>query len=166
MRKPDLVAVLDSTALIDLARVNLLEVLSRAFQEVYIPESVFQEVVIKGKGKTGSREVSRASFLIRKRVQSAAEVELLQGPLSQADAEVIVLAKEIPADVILTRDTRLRRRARQEKLSVVLTGKFYVQLKAHGLIESVKAILDEMQAKGVKIRQTLYEELLREASER
>lgn len=166
MRKPKLVAILDSTALIDLARVNLLDVLPHIFHEIHIPESVFQEVVIKGRGKIGSREVSQDSFLIRAKIQSIAEVELLRGALSQTDAEVIVLAKEKSADVVITRDRRLRRRARQEKLNAVLTSKFYVQLKALGFIENVKAILDEMKEKGVKIRQTLYEELLRESSEK
>lgn len=40
-----------------------------------------------------------------------------------------------------------------------------MQMKALGLIESVKAVIDEMKTKGVKIKQTIYDELLKEASE-
>ncbi len=47
-------AVINSSPLISLALVKQLELLPKLYDELIIPESVYNEVVVKGKGKTGS----------------------------------------------------------------------------------------------------------------
>jgi len=52
--------VCDSTVLIGLAKVNKLHILHEIFSEIYIPEVVYTEVVVDGKGKPGSNEIASA----------------------------------------------------------------------------------------------------------
>ena len=42
--------VADSSCLIGLAQINLFKLLKELFSEVYIPDVVYDEIVIKGKG--------------------------------------------------------------------------------------------------------------------
>ena len=54
--------VCDSTVLIGLAKVNKLHILHEIFSEIYIPEVVYTEVVVDGKGKPGSNEIASAHW--------------------------------------------------------------------------------------------------------
>jgi predicted nucleic acid-binding protein len=57
--------VADSTPLISLASIGSLDFLQSLFKKVCIPQTVYREVVIDGKGRTGSREVRRATWIER-----------------------------------------------------------------------------------------------------
>ncbi len=52
--------VADSSCLIGLAQINLFKLLKELFSEVYIPDVVYDEIVIKGKGEAGSEETESA----------------------------------------------------------------------------------------------------------
>ena len=55
--------VVNSTPLIALSFVDKLYLLKELFDEVIIPQSVYEEVAITGKGKVGSQEVKNANWL-------------------------------------------------------------------------------------------------------
>ncbi|MCH8292166.1 DUF3368 domain-containing protein [Candidatus Poribacteria bacterium] len=92
-------------------------------------------------------------------------VEDYISPLSPIDAEVIVLAREQGADLILTRDRRLRRRAYREGFETMKPLTLFIGAKMRGLIPAVKPLLDEMRRKGVSIREGVYQEALRRVGE-
>jgi len=58
-----MIAVSNSTPLIALARIQRLELLHDFFQEIYIPEEVYDEVVRRGKDLPGAAEVEASSFI-------------------------------------------------------------------------------------------------------
>lgn len=47
-------AVINSSPLISLSLVGKLDLLGKLYDEVIVPKSVYDEVVVKGKGKVGS----------------------------------------------------------------------------------------------------------------
>jgi predicted nucleic acid-binding protein len=53
--------VADSTPLIHLSRMSSLDLLRDLFRETVIPPRVFEEVVIRGRGRPGTLEVASAS---------------------------------------------------------------------------------------------------------
>ena len=53
--------VSNASPLIVLSTVGLFPHLQDLFQELHIMEAIYDEIVVKGKGKTGSREVQRAA---------------------------------------------------------------------------------------------------------
>lgn len=69
--------VCDSSALIALARTNHLDILEKGVKRLIIPQSVFNEVVIKGAGKPGSDEIKEAKLIETKNVSN--EEHTLQG---------------------------------------------------------------------------------------
>lgn len=52
--------VADSSCLIGLAQIELFALLRDLFLEVYIPQAVHEEVVVKGRGEPGSNETESA----------------------------------------------------------------------------------------------------------
>ena len=158
-----MVVICDSSALIPLSLINQLHRLEEMFGGVLIPQGVYDEVVEKGEGRAGAEEVRNAPFIQTKELQNPQDAEPYIDPLSQPDAEVIALAKQEEADLIITRDRRLRRRARQEGLGAITLWNFLVEVKEAGIIPEVKPLLDELRNKGVLIREGVYQETLRQA---
>ena len=53
--------VINTSPLISLSILEKLDILSMLFEEIFIPEAVFQEAVVFGKGKYGSFDIENAS---------------------------------------------------------------------------------------------------------
>ena len=56
-------AVSDSSTLIILSRIDRLEFLKVIFGQVFIPQAVYDDLVVKGKGKPGAKEVDTANWI-------------------------------------------------------------------------------------------------------
>ncbi len=57
------VVVSDASPLINLARVNQFDLLATFYGQIVIPEAVYEEVVVRGEGRDGSREVKEATWI-------------------------------------------------------------------------------------------------------
>lgn len=99
-------------------------------------------------------------------MKSQDDVNRLTGRLSQADAEIIVLAKEKKADAILTDDGQILDEAEREKILAITTRRTLLEAKRKGFLASVKDTMDEMRRQGVGIRDDVYEDTLRQAGEK
>lgn len=99
----------DSTPLIHLARIGRLDLLSRLFKKVIIPESVFNEIVIKGE-EQGYLDAK----LIRKATEEWIEIKELNkeelteldeilkiGPIGIAEGESITLANNMRLPLLI-----------------------------------------------------------------
>ena len=157
--------VLDSSALITLARIGRLDILRQLTSDVHIPEAVYDEVVKTGQGRQGSTEVAQAQWIARHHVQDQGAVRRLQTRLRRGEAEAIVLARELQADVLILDDAVARRVAEAEGRNVVGLLGLLLHAKAHGLVGSVKPILDDMRSAGFFLDESLYRSLLKRAGE-
>ncbi len=161
-----MIVICDSSFLINLSLINQLRLLNEMYGEVLVPPGVYDEVVGIGIGRIGSEEVQNADFIRVAELDNPDSVDdYITDSLSRTDAEVIELAKEQKANLIITRDRLLRRYARQKGLNAVHTFTFFIEAKRVGLIKAVKPLLDEMKSKGVLIREGVYQETLRQAGE-
>ena len=89
--------VSDASVLINLSKINKLELLRLLFKIVYLAPSVYHEIVVRGKEKEGSKEVKEAKWLRVRTPRDRLAVELLSSELDSGEAETIVLAKELKA---------------------------------------------------------------------
>ncbi|WP_246112250.1 hypothetical protein [Thermococcus aciditolerans] len=96
-----MIVVSDSGPLIALAKVRKLNILNELFGEVIIPRAVWVEVVERGKGKPGSEDVESATWIRVLEVKDKLSVEILTREIEVGEAEAIVLAKELNADLII-----------------------------------------------------------------
>lgn len=157
--------VLDSSALITLARIGRLDLLRQLARAVHIPEAVYEEVVLAGQGRHGSVEVAQAQWISRHQVQDQAAVVPLRARVGKGEAEAIVLARELQADVLILDDATARRVAEAEGRTVVGLLGLLLHAKLRGLVGAVRPILDDMVAAGFFLDDSLYRSILGQAGE-
>jgi hypothetical protein len=153
-----MIAVSNSTPLIALARIDRLELLHDFFQEIYIPEEVYDEVVRRGKDLPGASEVEASSFIKVENVDNRVAVDALSISLDRGEAEAIVLAEKKKALLIID-DGDGRRTA--ELLGLKITGTIGILLLAsrEGILD-LKRSLDDLRSVGFRISNREYEKIL------
>ena len=152
--------VSNSGPLIALAKVEKLHVLRELFGKVFIPQAVWIEVVERGKGKPGSEEVASAEWIEVVEVRDKLGVEILRGEIEVGEAETIVLAKELNADLLLLDEKIPRIIAKSLGLNV--TGSLAILFLAwkRGLIaDNLDDLLDELKSKGVYFSEEVVDAL-------
>ena len=85
--------------------------------------------------------------------------------LDLGESEVIVLAKEIKADMIILDEEKARKIAISEGLKVTGLLAFLIHAKEKGWIMEVKPLLDELKVKGFFMGEDLYFDVLQKAKE-
>lgn len=158
--------VSNASPLINLARIDQLDLLQKLYGELLIPEAVWEEVVIEGAGQPGADEIKAASWI---KVQAGANRSLTQAlrqELDAGEAEAIVLALEAEADLLLM-DERVGRETAQH-LGICYIGLIGVLIEAKhkGLIGDVEPHLSTLRdVAGFYIRDSLYTRVLQDENE-
>lgn len=91
--------VVNSTPLIALSIVGRLPLLKALFDEVIVPVSVYEEVVLRGQGRPGAEEVGKAAWIVVKEPKESPTLPPALLGLGPGEMDVILLACEINADV-------------------------------------------------------------------
>lgn len=160
-----MIVVVDSSALITLARIGRLEPLRQATGVIHIPEAVFAEVVQRGAGRPGSTELAPADWVLRQHVRDVAAVDRLRARLGRGESEAIVLGKELGADFLVIDDAAARQAAEAEGRRVVGLLGWLIYLKQCGVVAAIKPVVDEMLASGFYLDEQRYQSILRRAGE-
>jgi predicted nucleic acid-binding protein len=85
----------DSTTVITLLNIDRLDVLTNIFSLVYLPQKVYDEVVIE------EQIVLDESFFVVKKIEDKKLYKLLLKSLDAGECEAIVLAKEMELSLII-----------------------------------------------------------------
>ena len=101
--------IVNSTPLIALSQVVRLSLLKLIFDEVVVPASVYNEVVIRGKNRPGAAELRDTDWIIVKAPQEKPSLSPMLLGLDQGEMDVILLAQELEADWVLV-DEKLGRK--------------------------------------------------------
>jgi predicted nucleic acid-binding protein len=106
--------VCDSSTLIHLAAIGRLPLLQEFYEELTIPTAVWQEVVEKGRGRLGVTEVEAAfqeGWIHVHPVEASLFLRSLRQELDAGESEVIALALDLEADLVLLDESEARRKA-------------------------------------------------------
>jgi uncharacterized protein len=158
--------VCDSTVLIGLAKIRKIELLQLIFREVFIPDAVFNEVVTRGKGRPGVREIANASWVKRETIKDRRTVEMLVSELGQGEAEVLVLGKELNADWLIIDDERARAAAASAGFNIIGLAGILLLAKQMKFVPSVKPLLDDLRSKNFRLSDKIHKEVLKKAGEK
>jgi uncharacterized protein len=159
------IVVADSTVLIGLAKLGKLTLLKEIFLKVSVPEEVFKEVVERGQGKSGSRLIKESRWIEIQTVKDKTLVSFLMGSLERGEAEVLALAGELRADLILVDEEKARKSALIAGFNVMGLLGLLVLAKNLDLIDEIKPLIDELLAKKFRISDKVIEEALKKAGE-
>jgi predicted nucleic acid-binding protein len=160
-----MITVSNAGPLIHLCWIGQLDLLRELYGEVIIPQAVYEEVVVQGKGQPGAEEVEQAiqeGWIIMGRAQDSLALQTLQLTLHPGEAETLVLAKERGASIALLDDDLARRTAMGLGLKITGTVGVLLLAESHDMIRDLKTALDELRAKGFWLSDRIYHQVLHE----
>ncbi|MEM6796075.1 MAG: DUF3368 domain-containing protein [Acidobacteriota bacterium] len=158
------VVVVNSTPIVALALIDQLTLLQSLYQRVLIPPAVHGEVAAGGSGRPGSFHLERSSWIERVELRDPRRADLIFD-LDRGEAEVIALAQEVHADLVII-DERLGRRY-ADRLGFRVTGTLGVLLKAkaEGCLKEVRPSVETLRRGGIHLSPQLIERVLQLAGE-
>jgi len=157
--------VVNSTPLIALSHVNQLDILKKLYGEVSIPEAVYREISAK-EGSVCKTEVDRfRSWIHVEKIQNEMAKSMYKTQLHEGEVEVMILAKEAKADLVIIDDQNAKKHAKYLGLSVTGTLGVLIKAKQSGLIAELKPILMDMVQKNIYVKSSLIEMCLRQVGE-
>lgn len=162
-------AVSNSGPLMALAKLNRLSVLKKLFQEVLIPQAVYEETVIRGMTQGYPDALAIKLFLERQGWQAVyvdhhgINKDLLKEKLDWGENESIQLAMNVKDAVLLIDDGEAREVARKQGVRTKGTIGILVEAFEKRLmdLEDIDLLLDQIQARDdIWISPTLCKEVL------
>ncbi len=154
--------VSNTTPIISLSSIGKIEILKDLFQEIIIPQAVYDE--IKAKQGYGYDEVD-LSFITVQTIQNTEREKLLLEQLDAGEVQTIILSKEINADNTIIDENTGYKIAKESGLNVIRTLSILLKAKEVKIITEVKPLLDEMISKGRWYSNHVYYSFLKKANE-
>ena len=133
-----MIAVADSSCLIALAMVDMLWLLPLLFSRIVVPEGVYEEVVVRGRERPGSKELAEASWFQKVKVPAEA-IDFRTEGLGKGEIEVLAVAKTFTNAVVLTDDELAWRVAEGMGVPYMRTVELILVAACRGLIEKETA---------------------------
>lgn len=155
--------VSNTTPIISLLKLNRLDLLQKLYKQINIPSAVCKEIEA-GKAKGYYKDLTRVDWINIIEIQDKQAVKYFLD-LDAGEAEAIVLATELNADLIILDEKLGRFHAKHADLKVAGTIGILIKAKSDGLIEELKPLLDELTDKGVWISEKLKSEILKKVGE-
>lgn len=146
------------------SRIGHLWLLEKLFNELIIPQAVYNDVVVKGAGKPGSKDVADAEWICVFEVEDTDALDEFLPVIHQGEAEAIELALELNADLIILDDDTARQAAVAKGLNVIGTLSILRRAKEKNLIPALKPILDALRSARFYIGDE-YDEILKDVGE-
>jgi predicted nucleic acid-binding protein len=150
-------AVVNAGPLVALSLVRRLDLLPALFRQVWIPDTVYREVVEAGRSRPGAAEVSSAAWAKPEPVVPPPD-EMLLLELDRGEAEVIALAGRLgPCLAVI--DERRGRRIAQRAYGLPVHGSagLLVAAKRTGLIGEVRPTLLALRSAGYYLADRVVE---------
>jgi len=156
--------VVNTTPLIALSLIDQFDLLQKLYGRVLIPAAVQTEILVGGVMGVGVRKLREATWVDVVSLQDPSRADLI-ADLERGEAEVIALAQEQNADLVVI-DERLARR-HAKRLGMQLTGTLGVLLRAKqlGLVDAVGPCIEQLRQGGIRLGEDLITEVLRLAGE-
>jgi len=157
-----MIIVSNATPLISLSKIDKISLLQELFGKVFIPNAVYDEVVVQGQGRAGW---NLPGYIETKRVTNTMASQFLQAQLDDGESEAIVLAKEMNADLLILDEKKARKIAKLNGITVIGTIGVLQKAKDEGILNSIKACLDGMIQSGIWLDAKLYKFVLEQNNE-
>lgn len=157
--------VVNTTPLIALSHVGQLDILKKLYGEIIIPEAVYKELSAKSESVC-KKAVDRSLDWIRvDGVKNQMAKSMYKTQLHDGEVEVMILSKEIEADVVIIDDANAKKHAKYLQLPVTGTLGVLIKAKKEGYVGELKPILYQMVEKGIYVSQELIELCLNQVGE-
>lgn len=158
-----MIIIADSSPLISLAIIDMLELLEYYFDEVYVPYAVYKEVSVYD--KPFSEKLKQYLKNKVSTVENINMVSVLNERIDLGEAEAITLAFEKKADFIILDDLKARKTAKRNGLNVIGTLGLLLEAKKEGKIKKLKECIQIFSDNDIRLSEKLIKDILIEAEE-
>ena len=153
----------DTSPITNLIRIGQLDILEELFEEVVIPQQVYDELLNYENQKA---EIEKRKWISVKDVSDREKVKELETKLDAGEAEAIILANELKADILIIDERKGRRIAEDYGLKIIGLLGVLIRAKKEGCLKELKPILDTLIDEiGFRVSNDLYNRILKEAQE-
>ncbi|MBI9045155.1 MAG: DUF3368 domain-containing protein [Anaerolineaceae bacterium] len=154
--------IADSSALIALATCEGLDLLIKIFEELKVPQAVYNEVIEPGK--------SQASLLekyLNDRVEiiDTSEFIVTVGGIGQGELESMALYKKLSADKLLIDDRRARVIAEFNNIQCIGSLGILLLAKHKGVIHKVAPYIEKLRISSIHFGEDLLKKVIQLAGE-
>ena len=156
--------IVNSTPLISLGKINQLRLLKALYQEIYIPGAVLREISAKD-DVVKSLVINNGDWIKVRNVANPIDRRMYSAKLHDGEVEVLILAQEVRADLVIFDDLKARKTA--SYLGIPLTGTMGVLIKAKkkGSIPYVMPLVDELEKNNIYVDSWLRDSVRKNAAE-
>ena len=153
--------IVNSTPLIALANADALDLLKQLYHEILIPQAVFDEI----KREPTRSKVRNSEWIHVCPIVDISQTRLYRARLHAGEVEVIILAQEQNADLVILDDQAAKMTAKFLGLTVTGTLGVLLRAKREGMIKAVHPILTKIIQDGFFISETVRQYVLEQAGE-
>ena len=157
--------VVDSSALIPLAWIGRLDLVSTAFEDVHTTEAVCEEVLVEGKRGTAALDEFLAGVTVHEPPDAAEDVASMEG-IAAADASVILLAAA-EQEILLANDKGLIEVAHSHGVETWWVTTLLLRCTKTGAVPAEEAtdILYDLVDQGMNLHPKVYARVQKELRE-
>lgn len=151
--------IVNSTPLIVLGNAGLLEILQKLYGRILVPEAVYQEVTAKDDA-AGMILLNGADWIQVEQVQNQSDARIFSSRLHAGEVEVMLLAREQKADLLIIDDNAAKSTAKY--LGMKVTGSLGVLLRAKqmGIIPDINDAMDQIILNGFYVSEELRKHII------
>ncbi len=153
--------IINTTPIIALSEIGELSLLKSLYEEVVIPKAVFEEI----KTEPGFTEVRECDWIHVENVKDDSKRGLFQSRLHKGEVEVMMLAMETNADLVVIDDALARKTARYYEMTITGTLGILIKAKEKGLVDSVDKLMTRLISNGLYVSEDVRLAVLKEAGE-
>ena len=131
-----------------------IHLLEKLYGQIVVPQAVVTELLVGRERGHDVPDCRACSWMHIETVPVPSVLKLITN-LGAGEAEALALALSKPADLVILDDALARQVAASQEIRHTGTLGILAQAKAHGLIQSVMPLVDEIQRAGIRISDPL-----------
>jgi len=158
-----MIIVSDTSPIIALVMCDKLDLLDKLFNRVYIPQAVFNELIVPNKQKVN--EITEWAKSRTVTVKNTSAITAFSLNLDPGESEAISLYLETGADYLLIDDKKGRIIAAKNGVRIIGTIGVLLLAKQKGVLTAVKPTLDILMQTDFRISDILYQQILDRSGE-
>lgn len=156
--------VSNTTPIISLLKIGKLIILKKLYTKIIVPQEVYNEIE-NGKEKEYYADLSLLDWIEVIPIKDKKSIFYFLD-LDKGEAETIILAIEIKADLVIIDEKLGRFHAKHADLKITGTLGILLKAKKQGIIKKIKPLLLELKEKGIWLNDNLFEKVLILAGEK
>lgn len=151
----------NTTPLIALANIDRLELLHKLYGTIIVPQTVMDEII----REPARQRVQNSSWIRVEAIQDISQRDYYRARLHAGEVDVMILAREQKADLVIMDDDAAKKTAKFLGLKVTGTLGVLLKAKREGYLEKVEPVINELIRDGLFISDTVKEYVMTEAGE-